>query len=230
MHRPKKNKIHNPTLPDDQQDVVDERHLVDAGESEEISFEDRIRIYWSENKGFISGSIFVLALVIIGFNGMRILQSQAEAKVQAAYAEAKAADTLDAFAQANAGSELGGLAALSVADAAYEAADFERAINFYTIASGGLEGSILEGRALIGQAFARFYNGQEADALAQLADIAANASLAEATRAEAAYHLAIEADLAGRSDDFDRYTAQIENSELAGQWQQRLAMYQQQGR
>lgn len=230
MHRPKKNKIHNPTLPDDQQDVVDERHLVDARESEEISFEDRIRIYWSENKGFISGSIFVLALVIIGFNGMRILQSQAEAKVQAAYAEAKAADTLDAFAQANAGSELGGLAALSVADAAYEAADFERAINFYTVASGGLEGSILEGRALIGQAFARFYNGQEADALAQLADIAANASLAEATRAEAAYHLAIEADLAGRSDDFDRYTAQIENSELAGQWQQRLAMYQQQGR
>ncbi len=230
MHRPKKNKIHNPTLPDDQQDVVDERHLVDARESEEISFEDRIRIYWSENKGFISGSIFVLALVIIGFNGMRILQSQAEAKVQAAYAEAKAADTLDAFAQANAGSELGGLAALSVADAAYEAADFERAINFYTIASGGLEDSILEGRALIGQAFARFYNGQEADALAQLVDIAANASLAEATRAEAAYHLAIEADLAGRSDDFDRYTAQIENSELAGQWQQRLAMYQQQGR
>lgn len=230
MHRPKKNKIHNPTLPDDQQDVVDERHLVDAKESEEISFEDRISIYWSENKGFISGSIFVLALVIIGFNGMRILQSQSEAKVQAAYAEAKAADTLDAFAQANAGSELGGLAALSVADAAYEAADFERAINFYTIASGALEGSILEGRALVGQAFARFYNGQEADALAQLADIAANASLAEATRAEAAYHLAIEADLAGRSNDFERYVAQIEGSELAGQWQQRLAMYQQQGR
>ncbi|NBB78083.1 MAG: hypothetical protein GVY36_01335 [Verrucomicrobia bacterium] len=228
MHRPKKNKIHNPTLPEDQQDVVDERHLVDAKDSEDISFEDRVSIYWSENKGFITGSIIVLALVIIGFNGARIYQERAEAKVQAAYAEAKAADTLDAFAQAHTNDELGGLAALSVADTAFEAEDFERAVNFYTIASGALEGTILEGRALIGQAFARFYNGQENDALAQLADIAANATLPDAARAEAAYHLAIEADLAGRSDEFDRYAAQIENSELAGQWQQRLAMYQQQ--
>ena len=230
MHRPKKNKIHNPTQPDDQQDIVDERHLVDAKDSEDISFEDRVSIYWSENKGFISGSIAVLALVIIGFNGVRIYQSQAEAKIQAAYAEAMAADTFEQFAQANSNEELGGLAALSVADAAYEAKDFEQAVNFYTIASGALEGSILAGRALVGQAFARFYNGQQADALAQLADIAANPALPEATRAEAAYHLAIEADLAGRSGDFDRYVAQIENTELAGQWQQRLAMYQQQGR
>jgi hypothetical protein len=230
MNRPKKNKIHNPTLPEDQQDVVDERHLVDAKDSEDISFEDRVSIYWSENKGFISGSIFVLALVIIGFNGARIYKSQAEAKLQAAYADARAAETLDEFAQANANEELGGLAALSVADAAYEAEDFERAVNFYTIASGALEGSILEGRALVGQAFARFYNGQESDALAQMADIAANPSLAEATRAEAAYHLAIEADLAGRNEEFDRYVAQIENSDMAGQWQQRLSMYQQQPR
>lgn len=230
MNRPKKNKIHNPTLPEDQQDVVDERHLVDAKDSEDISFEDRVSIYWSENKGFITASIIVLALVIIGFNGMRIYQSHAESKIQAAYAEAKATDTLDEFAQANANKELGGLAALSVADAAYEAEDFERAVNFYTIAGSALEGSILEGRALTGQAFARFYNGQESDALAQLADIAANTALPEATRAEAAYHLAIEADLAGRSDEFDRYVAQIENTELAGQWQQRLAMYEQQAR
>jgi predicted negative regulator of RcsB-dependent stress response len=230
MHRPKKNKIHNPTLPEDQQDVVDERHLVDAQDSEDISFEDRASIYWSENKGFISASIFVLALVIIGFNGMRIYKNQAEAKIQAAYADARANDTLAEFAQTHPDKELGGLAALSLADEAYEAEDYERAINFYTIAGGALEGSILEGRALIGQAFARFYNGQKEDALAQLSDIAANTNLAEAARAEAAYHLAIEADLAGRSEEFDRYVAQIENSELAGQWQQRLAMYEQQAR
>ena len=230
MHRPKKNKIHNPTLPDDQQNVVDERHLIDTKDSEDISFEDRISIYWSENKGFISGSIFVLALIIIGFNGLRIYQSHAEAQVQAAYAEARAADTLDEFAQAHTAKNLGGLAALSVADAAYEAGDFERAANFYATASGALAGTLLEGRGLVGEAFARFYSGQEADALAQLADIAANTALAEAARAEAAYHLAIEADLAGREDAFDRYAAQIAGTERAGQWQQRMDTYQRQAR
>ena len=100
MNRPNKNKIHNPTLPEDQQDIVDERHLIDAEDSAEISLEDRISIYWMENKAFIGGCIFVLALLIIGFNGMRIYKSHAEAKIQAAYAEAMASTSLAEFAEA----------------------------------------------------------------------------------------------------------------------------------
>jgi hypothetical protein len=230
MNRPKKNKIHNPTLPEDQQNVVDERHLIDAEDSAEISFEDRISIYWMENKAFIGGCIFVLALLIIGFNGMRIYQSHAESKIQAAYTEALASETLAEFAQAHANKELGGLAALTVADAAYAEEDFEKALNFYTIAAGALAGNILEGRARIGQAFARFYTGAESEALAQLADIAANSALAEVVRAEAAYHLAVEADVAGRAEEYARYVAQIQASPVAGQWQQRLAVYEQQAR
>jgi len=230
MNRPKKNKIHNPTLPDDAQDIVDERHLVDAEDSAEISFEDRISIYWMENKGFISGCIFVLALLIIGFNGMRIYKNHAETKIQAAYAEAMANATLAEFAQANANKDLGGLAALSVADEAYTAEDFEKALNFYSIASEALTGNILEGRARLGQAFALFYMGKSSEGLAQLAAIAADNNLAEATRAEAAYHLAVEADVAGRSEEYDRHVAQIQASPLAGQWQQRLAIYEQQAR
>lgn len=230
MNRPKKNKIHNPTLPDDQQDVVDERHLIDAGESEEVSLEDRISIYWMENKAFISGCICVLALLIIGYNGMRIYKQHAEGQIQAAYAEAMANETLADFAQAHANKDLGGLAALTVADEAYGAEDFEQALEFYSIAADALAGNILEGRALIGQAFALFYQGQESEALAQLAAIAADGSLPEAARAEAAYHLAVEADVAGRSEEYDRYVAQIQASPRASQWQQRLAMYEQQAR
>lgn len=228
MNRPKKNKIHNPTLPDDQQDVVDERHLVDAKDSEEISFEDRVSIYWMENKGFISSCIFVLALLIIGFNGMRIYKNHSEGNIQAAYAEAMANDTLADFAQANANKDLGGLAALTVADEAYVAEDFEKALNFYSIASDALSGNILEGRARLGQAFALFYSGKSSEGLAQLADIAANSSLAEAARAEAAYHLAVEADVAGRNEEYDRYAAQIQASTMVSQWQQRLIQYEQQ--
>jgi predicted negative regulator of RcsB-dependent stress response len=228
MNRPSKNKRHNPTLPDDA--VIDERNLIDVEDSEEISIEDRISIYWMENKGFISSCIFVLALLIIAFNGMRIYKDHAEAKLQAAYSEALSNETLSDFAEAHANKDLGGLAALTVADQAYTAKEFEKALNFYSIATGALEDNILAGRARLGQAFANFYNGNESDALAQLADIANDSNLAEVARAEAAYHLAIEADSAGRSEDYDRYVTQIQASTLGTQWQQRIAMYEQQAR
>ncbi|MFT5836914.1 MAG: hypothetical protein ACI9ZV_000415 [Candidatus Azotimanducaceae bacterium] len=228
MNRPNKNKRHNPTLPDGAD--IDERNLIDAEDSEEISFEDRASIYWMENKGFIGGCIFALAMLIIAFNGMRIYKGHAEVKLQASYSEAIASETLADFAQANANKALGGLAALTVADEAYTADEFEQALNFYSIAANALAGNVLAGRARVGQAFARFYTGQESEALTQLADIAADSSLAEVARAEAAYHLAVEADVAGRSDEYDRYVAQIQASTIATQWQQRLTMYEQQTR
>tara|TARA_B100000989_G_scaffold122206_1_gene90250 strand:- start:411 stop:1103 length:693 start_codon:yes stop_codon:yes gene_type:complete len=230
MNRPQKNKINNPTLPEEQQGLVDERNLVDVQESEEISIEDRISMYWMENKGFISSCILLLALFIIGFNGMRMYQSHAESTLQIAYAEALANETIAEFAQANSNKDLGGLAALTVADQAYSAKEFEKALNFYSIAADALAANFLAGRSLLGQAFANFYMGNEETALAQLANIAANSNLAEAARAEAAYHLAVEADVADRSEEYDKYIAQIQASPIATQWQQRVAAYEQQAR
>ena len=230
MNRPQKNKIKNPTLPEEQQGLVDERNLVDVQESEEISIEDRISMYWMENKGFISSCIVMLALFIIGFNGMRMYQSHSESTLQIAFAKALANETIADFAQANSNKDLGGLAALSVADQAYSAKEFEKALNFYSIAADALATNFLAGRALLGQAFANFYMGNEDTALAQLANIAANSKLAEVARAEAAYHLAVEADVADRSEVYDRYIAQIQASPIATQWQQRAAAYEQQTR
>ena len=204
--------------------------MIDVEDSEEISIEDRISIYWMENKGFINGCIFALALLIIAFNGMRMYKNHAEAKLQAAYSEAINTETLADFAQANPNKDLGGLAALTVASQAYTAKEFEKALNFYSIAADALSDNILAGQARLGQAFANYYNGNTSDALAQLADIATDNSLPEVARAEAAYHLAIEADAAGNGEDYDRYVAQIQASPLATQWQQRLAMYEQQAR
>ena len=66
--------------------------------------------------------------------------------------------------------------------------------------------------------------------MVQLAEIAANNSLAEVARAEAAYHLAVEADVANRTEEYNRYIAQIQASPLAIQWQQRVSLYEQQAR
>ena len=230
MNRPQKNKINNPTLPGEQQNLVDERNLVDIQASKEISVEDSISIYWMENKKFISSCIFLLALLIIGFNCIRMYQSHTESKLQVAYTEAVANESIADFAQANSNKDLGGLAALTVADQAYSAKEFEKAHNFYGIAADALANNFLAGRSLLGQAFANFYMGNEETALAQLADIASNSKLAEVARAEAAYHLAVEADLTDRREDYDRYIAQIQASLIATQWQQRVAMYEQQAR
>ena len=226
MNHPKNKKVKNPTLPDDAQ--VDERNLIDLEDSVDISMEDRISMYWMENKGFISACVALVALLIIGFNGMGIYKTHVEGQIQADYAAAQSAGTLTDFAKANANKALGGLAALTTADEAYAAADYEKALEFYTIAASGLAGNILAGRAALGQAFALYNTGKTEEGLAKLNAITANSNLSESARAEAAYHLAIDADVAGKSDEFDSLVAQINAMEQAGPWQQRISFYQQQ--
>lgn len=226
MHRPKKLKAINPTLPDDQQ--IDERHLIDAEDSADISIEDRIHLYWMENRGFMIGCIALLALVIIGFNGLRIYNDYADASIQAAFAEAKAADDLAGFAKAYPDKPLGGFAALSVADAAYESGDFATATDYYTIAADALNNDLLAGRARLGIAFANFQSGAETQGIALLESLAADTGLPQAIRLEAAYHLAIEADVKKDEAAFQTYAAQITDSGVAGPWFQRMQLYQQQ--
>ena len=73
-----------------------------------------------------------------------------------------------------------------------------------------------------GQTTDEFLRQESEEGLAQLNAITSDASLSEAIRVEAAYHLALEAHTAGRTAEFASYAAQVNNSEFAGQWQQRL--------
>ncbi|MGJ8639679.1 MAG: hypothetical protein ACSHYA_09825 [Opitutaceae bacterium] len=226
MNRPQKNKVKNPTLPEDQQ--VDERNLIDLEDSVDISIEDRISMYWMENKGFISACVTVLALLIIAFNGMKMYKDHAVQQLQDAYSEAEAAGTLGNFAKANPNKALGGIAALATADEAYEAEDFATALEFYSIAKEALADNLLAGRAALGQAFASYNSGKQDEALTMLSSIIADSSLPESARAEAIYHLAIEADVAGNTEQFDSLFAQIVEMPLASSWSQRLGLYKQQ--
>ena len=227
MNRPKHKKSKNPLLPDDQQ--IDERNLIDAEESVELSIEDKISIYWMENKGFIITCFIVLAGLLVGINGVKMYGAGAKAKLQDAYSEAKAFDSLAAFAKDNSGKVLGGFAALIVADEAYDAEDFARAAEFYALAESALGENILAGRAAIGVAFAAFNNDAEADGIAKLNQISADASFADAVRAEAVYHLAVDAYTSGNTAAFDSFVAQLATTDEAGQWQNRIDYYIRQG-
>lgn len=222
MHRPKKKKNSDPLLPED--NVVDERHLIDMEDSVELSIEDRISMYWMENKGFIVGCISALAVVLIVINGLRIYQGVAIENLQAEFAQADANDDLQTFADENPGKDLGGFAALTTADAAYEAGEYEKALEYYSKADKALENTVLAGRAKIGEAFALYQTGATTEGIAQLAALANNTEIAASTRGEAIYHLALEAKLNGDTDAYEGYSAQLSELSLAGPWQQRLAM------
>ncbi|MGJ8652190.1 MAG: tetratricopeptide repeat protein [Opitutaceae bacterium] len=223
MNHPKHKKSKNPTLPDDQQ--VDERNLVGLEDSVEISIEDRISMYWMENKGFITGCITVLALIIIAINGMRMYKEHAKQQLQASYTAAISEGALAEFAKDNSNA-LGGLAALTSADEAYKAEDHAKAIELYTLAEKNLGDNILAGRAALGLAFALYHSGDTEAGLSKLNAITSNNSLPESARAEAAYHLAINADIAGNNEEFESYMAQINAMPLAGSWKDRLSYYQ----
>lgn len=225
MNHPKHKKSKNPTLPDDQQ--VDERNLVDLEDSVEISIEDRISMYWMENKGFITGCITVLAIIIIAVNGLRMYKEQAEQQLQANYTSALTEGTLAEFAKENPDNALGGLAALTSADEAYKAEEYNTAIELYSIAAKALADTHLSGRASLGKAFSLYYAEDSANhGIAGLQDILDDSSQPESARAEAAYHLAIEADVTGNSAGFEKCVAQINAMPLAGTWKDRLNYYQ----
>jgi len=220
MNHPPKKKHKDLLLPNN--DQVDDRNLIDLKDAASLSLEDRINLYWKENKGFLIGCIFFLLTVVIGYQSMLIVQDQSRAALQTEYTLADANDTLSEFARTHSDKELGGFAALKVADKAYSEEDFATALEFYILAVSTLEEPTLAGRARIGYAFALYRKGQTEEGLAELNAVTSDTMLTEATRAEAAYHLAVEAYQAGCKTEFSSYVAQVEASEFAVQWQQRL--------
>ena len=225
MNHPAKNKKKTALAAEDS---VDERNLIDLEEADELSIEETIRLFWIQNKQRLVGLLVLIILGILGFNGAKLWQSYKLEDLQASYSEALANDTLAEFADAHSQHKLGAFAALSVAENAYKDKDFQLAARYYSVAAIGLKDHLLQGRARLGEAFAQYYLGDKAKGLNLLRSLTADGSLAESARAEAAYHLAIEADAAGDASAFDDYQSQIQSLELAGQWQQRLAYYQRQ--
>ena len=215
MNHPPKKKKKNPLLPENNQ--VDERQLINLKDSENISFEDRVTLYWNENKEFVTGCILVLLIAVIGYQGMRIVKDSMAAKIQSEYATADSNNTLENFVDAHAGKPLGGFASLRIADEAYTEGDYEKAFEFYTLAvSSELEDPVLAGRAHIGQAFALYNKGKTDEGLTKLNSITTDTSLSDAIRVEAAYHLAVNAYAAGRTEEFASYAKQVENAGFVG--------------
>ena len=223
MKRPSKKKNQNAP----ESSTADDRNLIDAEESVELSAEDKISLYWMENKSFIVGCLLTLVALLVGINGVKMYADANQAELQNSYATANTNGTLEEFARENTGTKLGGFAALTQADAAYSDGNFELAGGLYELALNGLGENILVGRARLGEAFALYQNGASEEGIARLNAIHNDAGLPSAILAEAAYHLALYAYADEDFATFQSFASRVRTLDESGQWQRRIATYEQ---
>lgn len=187
MNRPSKKN------PEDAPDVVDERNLVKVDDAfEDADFDDKLWLWWQQNRNFILIAAAVLIVGSIGIEGYKVIQKQSYANMQSDYnASAATAAELEAFGKSNDDNPLGGFAFVEVADERFAEGAYFEAAELYAQAASALKGTLMEGRARNGQAAATYQNGNIDAAAAYFAQVADDATLVSAYRAEAAYHRAL---------------------------------------
>jgi len=192
------------------------------------SFEQRLNAFWAKNRKLVFLFCAVVVVAIAAREGLAISAAQSRERLAQNYAVAAATpEGLRRFAQDNAGLPLGGVAWLQVADKAYAADNFSEAVSAYEQSLKGLaKGSALANRAALGLAVSQLKSGAEEQGRAGLAVLADNAGVSVAVRAEAAYHLALFAHVAGEQEAFAQRAAQLAQIDPTSLWNQRLLSLQ----
>ncbi len=218
-----------PENPSKSQSVGNARNLAAADETQTPvvpSFDEKLRLFWEKNSKAVIALCVVILLAILAKGGWEYMAAQKEAGLAQEYGAATTSEKLKAYAAANAGHTLAGVAYLRLADEAYAAGKGAEAVTNYDAAVKNLAGSALLSRAQLGLAMAKLQAGQTADGEAALKQIADRASEAKGVRLEAAYQLASLALGAGRPDDVKKYSDQIIQIDAASPWAQRVMTLQ----
>ncbi|MFZ9745307.1 MAG: tetratricopeptide repeat protein [Opitutaceae bacterium] len=202
----------------------DDRNLVAAATSPAITFEDRVRTFWTGNRNVITGLCVGVALAILAKGGWDHLQREQETGVVQVYAAADSSEKLKAFAAAHAGHPLAGVAQLRLADEAYQAGKATDAVALYQQAAATLKGDPLGARARMGRAVAQLAAGQAAEASLALKALADDSTQLKAVRAEAAYHLASLAVEAKNAEEAQRLVDQLMQIDVSSPWTQQAMM------
>lgn len=188
----------------------------------EPGFEVVAQAFWDKNRRLILVVCAAGLLAVIGREGWQYFAAQHEQGVRDDYAKvADRPEQLAAFAAANPGHALAGVAYLRLADTKYTAADFRSAVENYTKAAANLKNPALLGRAKIGAAMSQINSGDKLAGAAALKAIGADATLLKDVRAEANYHLATLAYDAANATEVGRLVTEIGKIDAAGVWSQR---------
>ena len=191
----------------------------------EPAFETAVQSFWAKNRQGILVVVIVGLLAIAGRELWQYVSANREQDVRAEYA--KAADQgakLEAFANANSGHALAGVASLRIADEKFAAGDYKAAAAGYQKAAGNLKDPALLGRARLGAAVSQLNGGDQAAGETALKGVMAEAALDKGVRAEAGYHLAALAAEAGKSDDVKKLAEEVSKIDATGIWAQRATI------
>jgi len=200
--------VANPRAVDERKSVILNKDL------DNLEFEDKVWLWWRANKNFVVFTVIVAFAIIIGVQGMRWFETQQTLAVQNAYLSANDSDALLAFANDNASSPLAGVAALRLADEAYQANDFAKSAELYAKASESLTGNVLFSRARLGLAFS-FLNSDKADEGKKiLQEIVNDKTANKVFQAQAAYHFGVLTFAEGGKEILENLQA----DESAGLW------------
>ena len=111
-----------------------------AAPATEPGFEVTVHAFWNRNRGFLLLVCVLILLGIVGREGWQYFSAMHEKSIQQDYAEvADKPERLVAFAEANSGHSLAGVAYLQIADRKFESGDYKEAGSFYTKAAGNLK-------------------------------------------------------------------------------------------
>lgn len=150
----------------------DERNIVSGGPDIE-DLEGQLLMIWSKYGKQITASIIAVVLIFIGYQAFSAMARKAERSKQAAYSAVTDDTAKLAFAEKHSGHPLSGLAYKELADAAFAAAEYEKALDLYKSAYGSVE-SVLQEAAHIGQAMSLVELDQTDAAKAIFEEIAAD--------------------------------------------------------
>lgn len=205
----------------------DDRNLVTIDENYLApSFEDKLLMFWEKNGRAVIAVVVVIALAIVARWAFQAYAESRERAVAAEYASAKDAAGLKAFAQAHPDAELAGVARLRVADEAYAAGNFAAAQSDYEAAAKALSGQVLGDRARLGAAISKLQAGDSAGGKAALEALAKDVVFTRTLRAEAAFHLALEARNSGQFAEAKKMIELVLTADGTGLWAQRAMQLQ----
>ncbi len=128
-----------------------------------LTFGDNLQQLWTKHSNLITTVCVVILLGILGKGGWDFYQAQREAGIESNYAAATTPDKLKAFASANAGHTLAGVAALQLADGDYAAGRYAEAQAGYDQAVATLKTGPFAARAQLGSAMAKLGAGKTSE-------------------------------------------------------------------
>ncbi len=182
--------------------------------------DEQLHGFWKKNGQALIVLCGLVLLFYIGRAGWDYFATQKEEGTRKEFAEATTPEKLQAFAVAHPDHVLGGVAQLMVADADSKAGRMTAAISDYNRASDLLKTGPLAARARMGLAMAKIQSGDRTGGEASLHQLADDARQYQAIRAEALYQLASLAASANRGDEVQRLAAQLLQIDPNSPWAQ----------